>query len=340
MEQCTGVLIGQLESDKRLYVCKPEILENYVKRFNMRTEDERLLEFAKDRALGAYSDCYILYAVAYMGACSLEAIHAFLYGLSVRYPHLSIVRERKDLELRIRALRNMGLLFVFSYDIEAVDEVTRIKDVQKISLVTTTENGYHVARQRLKLPNLMINNGFQYKSFDEIIGWASTAFVASRVLLGSYFHELTERRLGTKQITAFLPFEMKTKLDGNTCYVGFVDGFFHRNDMIQDEKAYIYDCLRKMDIIRNYLNARTSKDMSCVVVVVESREDLYEVGKFVARTHVLTEDQNICRIFFTGEGLIRECGENIARAFLRLQLSDQEECGYQFVAVTPLFVRE
>lgn len=341
-------ILDELNSDSRLYLTTDEIVENYRKRFTYKTDDERLLALSIDKVASGYSDAYIMYAICYMGACTKEAIYAFLRALSNRYKEASIVSDVAGVNTRMRVIREEGYLYSFGYSTNARVVSTGVMDNFSVRIYTAAESAFHVARQRLSLPVFPENQGFAFKSFLEILGWTSTTYCAARIMENSHFYELTDRYLRTKEISAYLPFEMRCKVatkEGDLkLNVGFLNGYFKRNPYTQDEKLFIESCIFKMNIMRNYFNTRNKNGEPVMVVVCEDENDMATVISYILRTKSL--ENYLERIYFTGEGIVRKFGDDgVLNWLVRLDANSvvRDERGvvvdYRLVPSHPIFLR-
>lgn len=330
----SNALIRALESQKRVLLCNDEILFRYKKIFKYVREDERLISYSQDRT-AMYSDCYILYAIAVMGVCTKDSISLFLRALAVKYPELAIVYEKsKDsMEGRLHNLTNLGYVFEYRYEIEAKGDCGDVK-MQAVTLYTIVDAGFHIVRQRLQ-KKVAINTAIQYKPFEELVGWAAAAYVGASIAQSDGFTDYLERVLRTREVgSVFLPVEVKNVVNGIAYYIAVISSFLKKNSLIQTDNDYIEFCSFKLNVIKNYLAMRTQKGVAVVCIAVRDVDDLYEIGRLINKVPSL--GQYIGQIFFTGEGIIKECGGNAK--FLRLIADGNEEKGYRFEYIKPTFM--
>ena len=85
--------------------------------------------------------------------------------------------------------------------------------------------------------------------------------------------------------------------------------------MTQFEEACIYT----VNTIKQFFYVKDLRgENACVVLVVEDNPDLMIAADYIHRAGILKEDYG--RIFFTGEGIIREAKtEEIGDCFLRMR---------------------
>ena len=62
-----------LDAGKKIYVYNQKVVDSYSRRYNHVGEEERLMMYVNG-SLGAYSDAFIMYAIAHMGVATKESI--------------------------------------------------------------------------------------------------------------------------------------------------------------------------------------------------------------------------------------------------------------------------
>lgn len=306
-----------LDAGKKIYVYNQKVVDSYSRRYNHVGEEERLMMYVNG-SLGAYSDAFIMYAIAHMGVATKESISGFLYALSQKEKQLSIVSENsKDvLWNRIRQLCRAGLLFTHMYEVGDAN----------VALYAVTDVAFTIMRQRLQKVSMSVNLAFQYKPLHELIGWACAANVGSILANHVEFSCYLERVLRTKQISsAFLPFEMKAKnkATGGDYYIATLDAFLYQDPLMNTQEDYDDKVLYKLNVIKNYVRVRSVKpgDESYVVVVVRDMADLIAICDFMQNYDHFNDLYS--RIYFTGEGILKKLGSDdagIGSCFLRKEL--------------------
>lgn len=336
IDRLSSDITQSLESNRRVLLCNDDIIVSHKKIFKYVRDDERLISFSQDKT-AMYSDCYILYAIAFMGVCTKDSISLFLRALAVKYPELAIVYEKsKDsMEGRLHNLTNLGYVFEYRYTIDAAGDQGDVKS-QAVTLYTIVDAGFHIVRQRLQ-KKLSINTAIQYKPLDELISWASAAYVGANIAQSKGFVDYLERVLRTKQLgSVYLPFEVKTVVDNTAYYIAVISSFLQKNVLIQTDSDYMEFCTFKLNVIKNYLATRTQKGIAVVCVAVRDTEDLNEIGKLISKVPSL--GQYIGQIFFSGEGPIKEHSGDASKSFLRIVIDSGSEGGYHFEPVKPAFM--
>ena len=326
-----------LDSDKRVLLCDDDIVRSYKKIFKYIRDDERLVAYSRDN-VAMYSDCYILYAIAYMGVATKDGIELFLKALSSKYPELAIVfsKTKDGMEGRLRNLVDLGFAFRYRYVIDAVGD-TGEKKPQTVSLYTVIDSSVHIVRQRLQKVNLRINAAIHYKPIDELIGWAAATYAGSCIAQSPYFVGYLESVLNTKQVgSAYLPFELKTSVDGTLYYIAVISSFLYHNKLIHTPNDYMDFCADKLNVIKNYLAVRTNKGVAIVCITVRDYADLEEISGLICKIPALRGYLGC--IYFTGEGIIREFGGDVSKAFLQIVADAESEKGYRYERVVPDFM--
>lgn len=336
LEKRSYMLRRDLESRKRGFVYDNNVEQTYTKHYKYTSTDQRLLSFALDNTC-MNSDVYILYAIAHMGVADKEGISMFLKALASHYPALNIVYEKtKDaLESRLYTLVKIGYLFSYRYTIKSVINGVEAENV--ISLYTLIESGYDVVKQRLQ-KRLTVNTAIQYKTMNELIGWASAAYVGSCIAKSSRgFVNYLERVLRTKQLGSFyFPMELKTQVGENAYYVAIMSSYLYHNVMTQTRNDYEEFCAFKINALKNYLYCRTQKGTAITVVAVADNDDLMEISSLIYNTGLL--NSYLDQIYFTGEGILKERDGDASHAFLRMRLDYEEDIGYRFEYSEPIFL--
>jgi len=324
MERNTYFLRKALDSGKRRFAYEKEMLQDSEKHFIYTSKDQKLLAFAMDN-ICMVSDSYILYAIAHLGVTNREGISLFLKALATKYPNLHMLYDEDKIEARIKALYKYGYLFEFKYhkDVAYPDKVSR----DTIAMYTVSESGYYVVKQGLQ-KRLVINDGFQYKSLQELVGWMGAAYVGASITSRcKNFDDYLERVLRTKQIgVGYLSAEFKTVVGDNIFYIGVVPSYLYHDESMQTQRDYVASCAFKIDMIKNYICCRTPKYIPIVVVVVEGNADLVKLCNLIRDSEVLVP--YLSQVYFTGEGIFREGERPLKDCFLQMRMEPSEELGY------------
>lgn len=325
-------LVEALDIPERHLLAAENVKESVKKEFRYVNSDMKLLEIAQSD-VGFISDCFILYAVCHFGVATRENIQLFLEALHKKFPDLSISQD--GLEMRLRKLYKSGYIFRISYILPVQNEK------KEVCLYTPSEDAHNLVQQTLQ-KKVPLNCMIQAKPITELIGWACAAYAGACIAQNSAFLEFTERTLHTKQIgSVYLPSEIKTRVDGEFYYVGVIASFTrHFDSTYQTPLDYEKNCVRKVNIINNYLNCRTQKGTAVVVAVVEDKEDLRRLTSHIYAAYKKTGlfRNALQRIFFTGEGILREHLGNALHAFLGMKEDPEKESGYVLTAVSADFL--
>ena len=296
-------------------------LSSFRPRGKFVSPDEMLVAFASDD-VGMVSDAFILYAVAWMGVASKEAIQGFLEAKRGMGGDLLIGgRESLDRFLmnRIHVLLDRGMLCAYKY-------VTRGN--MPVQLYGITDGGFDVMKQRLKTGKFANNHMFFAKPAREVIEWAAATFVGS-VLLGGDRVVCELRRVFYSTITGnlFFPFEFRSQGDGgNLFYVAGFNGNWAQYPELQTKADYDRWLKEQLEAIYSYLTKRATDGTAIACIVVESGESLKLACNAIAGHEGLLTCLD--RIVFTGEGMIRAAqaaGEGeIRNAFVRMEAAEKK----------------
>ncbi|MBR4606120.1 MAG: hypothetical protein IKO41_07825 [Lachnospiraceae bacterium] len=303
------------------YVTGKMELSSFRPRGKFVSPDEMLLSFAND-SVGMVSDAFILYAVAWMGVASKEAIQGFLEAKRGMGGDLLISgRESLDRFLmnRIHVLLERGMLCAYKY-------VTRGN--MPVQLYGITDGGFDVMKQRLKTGKFANNHMFFAKPAREIIEWAAATYVGS-VLLGGDRVACELRRVFYSTLTGnlFFPFEFKSEGDnGNLFYVAGFNGNWAQYPEIQTKADYDRWLKEQLEAVYSYLTKRAADGTAIACIVVENGESLRLACNAIAGHEGLLTCLD--RIVFTGEGMVRaaqESGEGgIRNAFVRMEVNEKK----------------
>lgn len=283
--------------------------------------DESLVSFASD-AVGMTSDCFILYAAAWLGMAAKESIIAFLEKKRQLGNGLAI-SDRDSMERflsgRIHVLLDRGLLYSVRY-------ITRENYI--VQLYGITDSGFEIMRQRLRKVGFSNNHAFAYKPARDIIEWSGAAYVGSRLLSGTRVICELERTFFSRGTgSVFFPFEFRSKGDdGNLFYVAGMNGNWVKDGQTQTEREYEKWVDEQLNVIQSYLTRRTNTGTAVVCMVVESVENLKILTAAIAQSDVLRG--LLDRIVFTGEGLVRRIPvsepERLRNVFLKMEVDGNQ----------------
>jgi len=299
----------------RHFICSDEALTSYERFFNYVDEDVKLLRFASN-AIGSYSDSYILYAVSCLGVCDEATIASFLESISKRNPDLYIMdyRNRDFLKKRLYVLYKNGFLFKHTYkQVYYYDELDKEQD-ENVSLYTTSSQTAMFVNQHLD-KHLGINTWIQAKPLAELIGWASGSYIGSKVAQNKAFVEYKEGNFLSRTLgKVFTCCEIKTHTDEDY-YISFIYSYMYHDKRLMTEREFKEHCLRKINVILNYLNIRGKSKNACVVVAVQDAKDLESFIDWIIKSEVLVP--HLDKIFFTGEGVVKSGSLNMLQVSLK-----------------------
>lgn len=303
-------------SDKK-YVAGGREAASFKYKSKYVSPDEQLVSFAED-TVGMSSDCFILYAVAWLGIATRESIVNFLDAKRKMGSGLMLIgKDSLDRFLisRIRVLTDRGFLYSCRY-------VTRGDFL--VQMYGVTDSGFDMMRQRLRKTNFANNHAFAYKPPRELIEWAGAAWVGSRLLSCPRVECDLERTFFSK-VTGnfFLPFEFRSRGDGGGLfYVAGFNGNWAQDAEVQTQREHEKWVVDQLNAINGYLTRRTSTGTAVACIVVENSEAL----KFACRAIASRDDllSLLDRIVFTGEGIVRQVPVDepagLRGAFLKMRL--------------------
>ena len=323
-----------LDRENRHFVYTDDIEQTYTKVFNYVSADVKMLDFAREE-IGMISDCYILYAVAHLGVAEVDTIMCFLKALCKKYPDLSIICDDKNvIRDRLRLLHRKGYLFKHRYN--TVNTTKGEEQKETVSLYSLSEDANNLVKQRLQ-KRVSMNSLIQMKPIKELIGWSCAGLVGSMIASNSVgFENYLERVLRTKQLgTVYMPCELKIVDGEDSYYIAVVSSYLGINKQYQTDMDYAEWCAFKINTIKNYLNCRTTKGVSYVVVAVEDNADLNEITQMIHNSRFLEEYYE--RILFTGEGAVRDFLP-VKDAFLSMRKESSSERGYELIQCDVPFI--
>lgn len=322
MSEQTWSAVSALDSGyERKYITGDPVLGSVKFKCKYVSSDEALVSFASD-AVGMTSDCFILYAVAWLGIAAKESIAAFLERKR-QFGNGLLINGKDSLEFfltnRIHVLLDRGLLYSCKYV---------IRENYVVQLYGITDLGFDIMRQRLKKTGFSNNKAFAHKPAKELIEWAGAAYVGSRLLGGTRVCCELERTFFSRNTgSAFFPFEFRSQGDnGSVFYVAGVNGNWVRDPQVQTDREYEKWVGEQLGVIQAYLLRRTSKGTAVVCVVVENEENLKAATAAIAGCEDLRP--LLSRIVFTGEGMLRRIPDNepekLRYAFLKMEVEGSQ----------------
>lgn len=321
-----------LDSNNRVFRCDEEIKESHGKRYNYKDSDVRRLQFVVD-ALGMTSDCYILYALTLLGCATKETVDSFLSALAGKYPDLHIVYGKDNIDARLRFMFGIGLVQKVYYDVPLGPN----KKKDRVVFYLTTEDGVGYVKQHLK-KKCTYNHAFYTRHIKDLIGWACGAYVGATLAeKHTGFVEFCEGMVRTKQMgSMFFPCEWKAKVDDTMYYVAFHPSYLEFDKSYMTKRDYDAICLNYVDMMRNYVNCRTTKGIPVVVAVVEDNKDLNNIVLNILAAGNM--NHLLGNIFFTGEGAVLGHKGEEKSAFYQLVPDADAKEGYSLVACKAPFM--
>lgn len=331
-------IIKLLNNDSRHFKWDDDAKETWERTYYRLDHDIKLLRFAED-AIGAISDCYLLYAVSCLGCTDTDGVRMFLRAMRdnnagvtiMDIDNLDYVRER------MKSLASLGFLFIFNYTVYAHDPNGKVNE-NGIKLFTMDKGGQTFMNQKLA-KRTAVHEWMQAKPEFELIGWAACAYVHGRISNAGKYIEAKQGIFQTKAIgTVFIPSILRMSLeDGNPADLGFIDAFLHKGQGFMTDKDYADRCVFKVNLIKQYFFNRDSKGhIARVIVVVEDNADLVEIATWIDKMNNLVDDYD--RIYFTGEGAMRY-QTDIKNSFLQMRKgTGKQSQPFNFIPVVPDFL--
>ena len=329
----------KLSSNKRVYIYDEDIFMSYDKNFRYTEKNRQYLLFAQD-SMGVVGDCYIAYAVSMMGAADKKTIIRFLADLKSVEKELSIPdpSNAENIDRRIDTLIKDGFLFSHHYRVP-YDDGSGVVQERDLVIYTIVDDGVALVNNKLG-KKVVSNSWFPAKPLYELIGWASANYVATMIAAQPGFREFMQGICRTKMIgTVMFPVKVKQNIstqEDHPGYIGVFPSYLYFNKRVQTEHDYRDACFRFANSIWQYLyTTDVQKKYGRVVIVVQDNNDLVEACTWLSKIESLKE--NYGRIFFTGEGLIKENG-GLKGSFMRMAAT--KDGGYEIIPASPDFVSE
>ncbi len=327
----------QLSTGARHYIYSPEARDNCAKTLVYIEPDIKYMKFARD-VMGAISDCYILFAVTYLGVADLDSIRMFLYTLKAHNGDLYIMdaSNSDNVRARLKNLVGLGFLFKITYKADTFDrQGNPVRD--NVSLYMIEADGQKFMEQKLG-KKAAFHKWLVAKPMFELIGWASASYAACRVASAGRFIEFKQGVFQTKiSGITFMPSIIRLKMAGgkDDVHVGFFPAFFHHDRSIMTDNDYADYCIRLFNTIKQYLYFNDSKERYCrVVIVVEDNADLVELTGWFKKISNL--DGDLDRIFLIGEGILK-INEDFRDKFICLKKTAGQE-NYSYLPASPDFL--
>jgi hypothetical protein len=336
----------KLDSPARRFEYTKDSKDTYTQLFKYMSNDVKLAEFSRDE-IAMVSDCYLLYAIAVLGVADLEAVRLFLSALSNRNKDLLIadMGDPSNVRRRLKKMFYNGMLFKHSYkSANAPKEGEADSDdgaeSNYITLYTVTNSTQSLMNKRLGR-RVVLNEWLQALPLHEMMGWAACAYVSGMLARNPAYIEQVQGIYTTKAIgTVFIPgiMKMKSSHEPGMAYVGIMPAFIHFDSAVKTEAWFEEDCHYLVKRMKQFLYSQDAKHrLARLIIVVEDNADLVQVSKKMIGDGAL-DDDDYNRIFFTGEGVIRQAKTvKFTKCFLRIRL-DKSEQGYSYEPAAPDFI--
>lgn len=328
----------KLSSNKRVYIYNEDVLQSYEKTFRYTEKNRQLLYFAQD-SVGVVGDCYIAYAVSMMGAADKRTIIRFLADIKSVEKELSIPDPSNpdNIDRRLDTLIKDGFLFSHHYKVP-YDDGSGVVQVRDLVIYTIVDDGVSLVNNRLG-KKVVSNTWFPAKPLYELIGWACANYVATMIGAQTGFREFMQGVYRTKAIgTVMFPVRVKQNIstqEDHPGYLGIFPAYLYFNKRAQTEHDYRDACFRFANSVSQYLyQTDIQKKYGRVVIAVQDNDDLVEACTWLSKIEALHD--NYSRIFFTGEGLIKENG-GLSGSFMRMNKADNDE-GFEIIPAFPDFI--
>lgn len=329
-----------LNGTARVFYYSDETEASIEESFKYLPHDVKLVRFAEG-SVGVISDCFILYAVAMLGASTPEVICTFLRVLQKKYKELLVpdMTSPDAILRRLTALAGCGFVYKHRYKVPTTlyyyGEMTDIT----VALYSIADDGVNLVNQKLK-KKVTTNQWFQAKPISELIGWGAASYVGVTFadLSGQMFRDFEQgvyrtRSAGTVLMPAAVKVDLKNK-DHPGC-VGFIPAFLHRSRDYQTDSDYEAFCYRFANNVSQYLYYCDShKRYGRAVVVVQDNDDLVNAAFWIHKSGSL--EGNLDRVFFTGESAFRGA-KSLKEKFLMMRKDDSAEGGFVIVPANPDF---
>lgn len=314
----------------RHFIYSKNVIDSYERFYNYVEQDVKLLRFASN-VIGSYSDSFILYAVASLGICDEASIVAFLKAVKEKNRDLQIIdlSDRDSLKKRLYALYKNGFLFKHVYKQRYYYNALSKEQDENVSLYSMDPDSIKFINQHLD-KHVGINTWIQAKPVNELIGWACGSYVGSAIATNAAFVSFKEGNFLTKLLgRLFIPCELKMHTDEDY-YVAVTYSYMYHDKRILTEQEFKENCLRKINVLLNYINIRERGNRNaCAVVAVQDASDLDTFIDWVINSEVLIP--HLHKIFFTGEGVVKSG----MFTMLQIQMKGSE---HTLIEVEPYFL--
>jgi len=315
-------IVNNIDSSDNIYYIDEEREKSYKKAFNYNPKDMIDVAFSLDEIAMA-SDCFILYAIDYLGCASTEMVMLFLKEMRRKGSELSIALGTNDKTLlinikdRIRVLRNRGLIFRHWYKHKEAGG----RDMGDV-LFTVTAYAHEILMNRLRLSSGFLSQGsIAYKSITDLTNWAAAGYACCALMHSPCFEKVLDRASKFKSQMIFYPGELQMKSrNGDKMYVVFYDGNFLIDRTVQSQESYEEWVKGRMDEVFSYLKWRTQKGATLAVLTVSNMESLENTCNLLAANPNMR--QCLGQIVFTSENVLRDAltYDRLNRAFCYMRL--------------------
>lgn len=330
-------VLSALDKCARVYKYGDYVEETMEKEYNYIDVNRKLFGFAQSEN-GTISDCFILYAISILGVADRESIQIFLKNMKKRYSELYIgdVSNSENIRVRIANLKKMGYVFASIYrcDSNGKDDSTTSGEH---SLYTIDVEGNELMNRVLS-KRMPYNRWLAAMSPSEMIGWGCASYVGACLSHHSNFVEYLDGAFRARNTGTYIfPSEIKFFNGVENHYVVITPSYLRQNKKTQTELDYAEYKVRKVNLLRNYLDYRTKKGVTDAVICVENTDDLKEMTRLIFQTENLVE--YLPRIYFTGEGILRN-SSYLEESFVRIKGADKDNPQISYELATPDFFKK
>lgn len=302
-------LLGQSSENKeRVYAYTENQKDGFSRKYNYWKEEIKTDCYVKG-FFGQPSDCYILYAICILGACTRDNIATFLNAYTRAHKNLQIPKELltlgkkiSSLHARLNELVKYGEVIRFSYR-AGTEEITLFcisKDGQmlmnKVLGKRTPLNPWEVAAPVL-----------------EIMATGAVAFTTCEIIKNcGTLVKLKEEPLKTPSLgTEILPPVIHCDNANGRQIVLTYPAYLRLIPDYQTKDDFGQYALHKIEVLNNFLYHYTasrhasSDETPYVVLVAEDGEDIEKIGILIRESSLLGKHGHLERIYVTSEGMLR-----------------------------------
>ena len=277
------------------------------------------------------SDCFILYAIAVLRCADFGTILDYLKLIKKRNEEFRLLPEFtvETLRSRLQALKKYGLLFNITY----VDPTANVDNSQTDSIVSL----YTVAKDAVGIMNSVLrrqikpDTWLEQKPLDELIGIAAASAVLVKLAQRDTFQS-TEQTIfkGRFSGVTWLDGEFISTCNSQLYYNGIFSVYLHRHQEFCSKRDYNRIIEQKLNVIRDYLNNRTTKGIPTALLVCESNDDMVRIAKAIIKSGAF-DTEHLENIHFTSYSLIDGYGFSPRDWFLNVIEDSDKENGFSFI---------